>query len=586
MNKFIIIIVSLFLVLYLPSCKTTENSQKEKTFFRKKNKQLSLEEKTVNTGIFIEAKKELILGNYETAESLFLFCLKKDPSNSAAMYELAKIYRLMKNYNKALMFAKKAVEIDAQNIWYQQLYGNILQNTGDYSNAAKVYENLIKDNPDKYDFYFQLADLYIHEKKYNEALKIYNNLENKTGVTEDVSLQKEKIYFFLKKPEKAIKEIDNLIEKFPKETKYLGLKAEIYISENKDENAFEIYNKILLMEPNNPFVHLSLADYYQNKGDNEKSFEEIKLAFLNPELNIDKKISILLKYFTITEKYTDLKIQAFELIDILIKVHPDEAKVYSIYSDFLNREKKFTEAKDALLKVISLDSTKYIVWEQLLIIESQLEDYKAMANESKRAMELFPEQFMTYYFNGIANYSLKNYEKTVESIKLGLNFVGNNKSVNIQMLTFLGDSYNHLKKYDESYDTYDKIIKLDPENVYVLNNYSYYLSLRNKNLEHAEKMSKKTNEINPYNSTYQDTYAWILYKMKKYEDAKIWIEKAIKNGGEKSAVILEHYGDIIYKLGDIEKAHEIWEKAKKTGTASEFLDRKIKDKKLYEMPMH
>ncbi|HOZ83717.1 MAG TPA: tetratricopeptide repeat protein, partial [Bacteroidia bacterium] len=86
----------------------------------------------------------------------------------------------------------------------------------------------------------------------------------------------------------------------------------------------------------------------------------------------------------------------------------------------------------------------------------------------------------------------------------------------------------------------------------------------------------------PNQSSFLDTYGWILYQEGKYDEAKKWIEKAMENGGENSGTILEHYGDILFKLNQSDKAFEYWKKAKQSGDASGLLDQKIRDKKLYE----
>ena len=114
----------------------------------------------------------------------------------------------------------------------------------------------------------------------------------------------------------------------------------------------------------------------------------------------------------------------------------------------------------------------------------------------------------------------------------------------------------------------------------MLNNYAYYLSVRKENLEKAKEMSFKCNKLEQNNGTYQDTYAWILYELKDYENAKQWMLKSLKNGSDISAVVVEHYGDILYKLGDIEEAIIQWKKAKNLGGVSKNLNKKINEGKL------
>ena len=152
----------------------------------------------------------------------------------------------------------------------------------------------------------------------------------------------------------------------------------------------------------------------------------------------------------------------------------------------------------------------------------------------------------------------------------------------VQFYSNLGDVYNKLKNYTESDKYFEKALTIDPNEATVLNNYAYYLSVRNEQLDKAETMSKKSNELVANSASYQDTYAWILFRESKFADAKIWLEKAMQSGGDKNGTILEHYGDVLFKLGDVEKAVSYWNQAKATGDHSEIIDKKITDKKLYE----
>jgi tetratricopeptide (TPR) repeat protein len=357
--------------------------------------------------------------------------------------------------------------------------------------------------------------------------------------------------------------------------------AELYMTSGMYDEALEIYNRVLAVDPENPFINISLSDYYRKKGDKAKSLEYLKAGFANPNLDIDSKVSILLAYYSVNELYNSYKAEAFELATILIQAHPNDPKAYSIYADFLLQDKRYDEARQAFRKVISIDSTKYLVWEQLLFVESEMRDNQAMADESKRAMELFPDQPMLYLFAGAANFQLKNFEAAAKYFKNGANFVVGNDKMLAQFYSYLGDTYFQLKDHEKSDEAYEKVLKIEPDNVLVLNNYAYYLSLRGTNLEKAEKMAERAVKLEPGNSSYQDTYGWVMFRLGKYEVAKEWIAKAIESG-EESAVVLEHYGDVLWKLDNKKDAVKYWEKAQKAGEGSEFLDKKVQDKQYYE----
>lgn len=151
-----------------------------------------------------------------------------------------------------------------------------------------------------------------------------------------------------------------------------------------------------------------------------------------------------------------------------------------------------------------------------------------------------------------------------------------------QAYSAMGDCYHSMKDIKKSDEAYDKSIAYNPDNIYTLNNFAYYLSIRNEDLEKAAQMSKHSNDLQPNTASFEDTYAWILFKQKKYADAKVWIEKAIAHDKQKSAVQIEHYGDILFYLGDIDAAVQNWKKAKQGGSNNAVLDRKINEKKYIE----
>jgi len=444
-----------------------------------------------------------------------------------------------------------------------------------------VIAGLLITDPDNIDYYQEQALNYIYGGDFKNAIKSYDILEEKMGITEEISIQKEKIYIMTGKTDKAIIEIKKLSDAYPDEPRYLEMLAELYMTAGIYDQALITYNRILKIDPENPYINISLSDYYRKKGDIEKSNQYLRAGFANPNLDIDSKVNILLAYYSVNEIYGTHKEEAFELATILVTTHPNDPKAHSIYADLLVQDKRYDEARQAFYKVLSLDSTKYLVWEQLLFVESELEDYVAMSSVSKRAINLFPDQPLPYLFSGAAEFQLKHFESAAESFEMGAKFVAGNDQMLAQFYSYLGDTYFQLKENAKSDEAYEKVLKIDPANAMVLNNYAYYLSLRNEKLEKAEQMAKKAVDLDPENGANQDTYGWVLYKLGRYEEAKTWIGKAIENR-EESAVVVEHYGDVLWQLGDKKEAVKYWEKALKIGQGSEFLEKKVQDKTLYE----
>ena len=575
MKKYHFTILILTILILFTACKTQQKVSKSS----KKN-QVSVAKN--NTDIFVNANKEKILGNINKAEELFLQCIENDPNDAASFFELSKIYFSKHNYDEAMQSAEKAFEISPKNVWYQLYLASLYKKNNEFLKAAEIYSNLIISDPENIDNYQNLAFSYIFAEKYTQAIETYNTIEDKIGISEEVSIQKQKLYLLLNKPKKAVIEIEKLCNSYPAESRYYEILAELCISNNLPDKALKSYKKILEIDPDNPYIHISLSDYYRKNGDKEKSYEELKLGFANPILDIESKIQIFLTFYSASDMYKDHKDQAFALADILILAHPKNSKAHSIKSDLLYRSKDFEGTRKEVRFVLSFDSTNYIIWEQLLYTELELNDYKSMETESSTAISLFPEQALLYFFNGLANFQLKDYVKSEKSLKRGIYFVAGNNALLAQFYMILGDVYHNLNNSDQSDFYYDKFLQIEPDNSVVLNNYAYYLSERGVNLELAETMSKKSLDLDPDNPSSQDTYGWILYKLNKLDEAKNWIKKSIDGSTENSAVVFEHYGDVLYKLGENQEAIKYWKKAKEIGKASDFLDKKIKDGKLYE----
>lgn len=571
-----ILIVSSLALVVLTGCKSTEKAPKTS------QSNLTESQKADVTYIFFNANKEKILGNLNNAADLFAEVIRKDGKNAAAMYELSNIYAQQKKFSDALFFAKSAYLIDPKNVWYAMSYSDILQNNKRFGESADVLAQLVKDYPERTDYYYEWAKALLLADKPLDAIKVYDKLEEKTGVTSEVSMQKARLYQRLNKNDKAEAELLKLISNNPAEAQSYGMLAELYQSMGEKQKALDTYNKILQIDPNNPYIHLSLADFYRSNGEKEKSVEELKKAFQNKELDVDTKISILVSYFNLIELHPELKDQAMEMCQLLIEAHPSDARAHAVYGDFLKQDANYKGALAEFNKARELGSKDFSVFSQILILDSQTQNWDTLLKDCEEAMSLFPDQPVVYFFNGLANSQKKKYTEAISSLNSGLKMVVDNKPLEAQFYAALGDAYQELKDYKKSEENYEKALEINSKDATVLNNYAYYLSVRGEKLEKAEEMSRQSNALQPEQASFQDTYGWIMYKQGKYADAKLWIEKAIANTPGKSGTLLEHLGDVLYKMGDTVKALDLWQQAKDAGDGSELLEKKLLEKKLFE----
>lgn len=539
--------------------------------------------KTLSEGKLIEAGKYAMLGDYTKAISTYEDCIKLDPQNEAAQFEIAKIEVFqLNNFDDALTHIKAAYKIAPNNKWIVQLYAHVYELKNDFKNASKVLTKYLKENPTDLDALFNLSFFQQKALKFSDAIETYNKIELQVGVNPEIAFAKEKLWNQLGKPNNAILELQNLITKFPNEPKYYNALADLYFVNKMNDKGLDVLQQMVAISPDNPEAQITLAEYYRSIGDGEKYFASLKNAFQSSDLSIDIKMQLMLKLgkgMGNNKVYDD---RILELAEIIAQVNSDEAKSFAMLGDVNYQLRHDSAAAQNYRAALKLDAGKFAIWQQLMLIETSLMQFDSLLLTSKSAMELYPDQPMTFYYNGVANLQKKNYPEAVSSFANSLKIGLQNKNLIAQIYANMGDAFNSLKKYSASDSCFDLALSFNADDANTLNNYAYYLALRGERLGEAEKMSKKSNDLFPNNANNLDTYAWVLFKEGKFDEAKSAIENALQYGGDKNGGILEHYGDILFKLGDTNGALDNWKKAKQLGVDSTNIDKKIADKKFYD----
>lgn len=535
---------------------------KEAKSIAEENKQLKF------TYAFFEGIKSKMLGNYKDATEYLKKCIQLNNKTATARYELATVKILQGDIPEAMELMEEAVKIKPDNIWYQITLAAIYENLYQPDKSLHIYKNLAEKYPENLSILLNYADLLKINGKIKETILVLDKIENITGITEELSLNKQKLYFLIGEKEKGYSELKKLIDNFPLNAKYYGLLAELYVSEKEYDKAKTIYEQLFKIDPNSGIGHLSYSEFFRITGDSTNSFNELILAFESKDVSLDIKIKILLNHY-----FKPNNDKAYTLLDILEKIHPDDAKTYTVYGDFLYNDKKYKEAREKYKLAVEITKDNYALWEQLLHVESLLNFTNSMYKTSKEALEYFPNQPALYLYFGTTAIKKEKYNEAIEALLTGMGLV-TDKNILFRFYSSLGEAYNHIKDYEKSDEYFLKAIEIHPDDAYVLNNYAYYLALRNENLGKAAEYAEKCNEIEPDNSSFLDTYAYVLFKQQKYKEALTIIEKAVDIDKGKNAIIVEHYGDILFKLGQHDKAVEYWKKALQAGKGSEFLQEK------------
>ncbi|MBC8046022.1 MAG: tetratricopeptide repeat protein [Fimbriimonadaceae bacterium] len=585
-NFFIIVI------LLLASCKTQQQTQTNHGF--QLPDEIVVDEISSGTRggtedtlyierTFIDACKLKALNDYEGAIVLLKEILRVDENNAPALYELSKIYFEYGRTEDAAELSKAAIKNDGNNEYYQLLLADILTYNKNFPEAAKILESLRTNYPKKTDNYYQLAYVYERMNEVDKSISVLTDAKKQFGEEESILFELQRLYIRSGDAENAIENLQKLITQNPGNPAYKSMIADVYELVRNTPLAETTFNKLLALDPDNPDLLFRRAEMEKENKKYTSYYNEIKNIFANADINIDKKIFFLVPFVDSVGKKNFVQ-QDFilELSKILTDVHSEDAKAFAMRGDFLYYAGQYNDARKNYRQSIAIRSDVYDVWMKLFYIDADSKQPDSLFAITTESLELYPNQPMGYYFNGIALMDMEKYDDAILVLKRSIPLTASNPTLKADIYFRLGDIYNEMKNYAESDNAYETSLQINPKNPYALNNYAYHLSVRGDKLEEAAKMAMIANELVPNNASLLDTYGWILYKQQKFDEAKTWIEKALKNGGSDSEVIIEHYGDILFKLGDKDAALEQWKKAKQLGIGSEYLDKKIQDGKLHE----
>lgn len=524
---------------------------------------------------FMEGVRCKITGDFQAAIGWYDNCLKINPESPVVKYEIASILMANQDYNGALQLAREAVAGNPGNMWYKILLATILQNKSMIEEACNVYAEIIAKYPEKEEFYLIEAGLYASVEKWQKAIEVYDRYEAQNGITEPVSIEKIKLYTKLNDAKNASNELVKLIKKYPEKDEYLSLLAELYFNYNQDKKGLQILDRLLKADPDNGFIHFYLADYYRDKKQPNEVEKHMKSALLSDKIDNGYKIQYILRLIMNPDTTLVSDSQFDTYMDLLMSKYSDDLSVRALHSDFLKKDNKLQEAKKELEFILSKDKNNYLIWEELLLLCNETADTVGMYKTGTEAIKYFPDQPLPYALSGISLMMQKDFKSAMPFFQKGVELAGDKLELKSQFYSYLADCYYNLDSVQQAFDMFDQVLLINPDDALVLNNYAYYLSLRNEKLELAERMSSKAIAIEPENGTYLDTYAWVLYMRGEYSQARYYMKLAIEKTKESSGVLYEHYGDILYRSGNKEEALKMWKKALELGGE---VTKELKDK--------
>lgn len=543
--------------------------------------------------LYIEAVRQMDMQNYARAFELFRQCRYINPKAAETCFALGRLYSKAKQESLGLELIKRATVLAPENTVFAERLANGYLYTNQTDSAANVYERLSAMHPDRTEYLDILMRIYEHTKEYEKQLSVLNRYELQEGQSEDITLSKMQAYAYLDDMQGAYNEIKKLVDSHPYDLSFKLMMGNWLLSNGRKEEALKTFHEVLKEEPDNAQGQMSLMDYYRSVGETKAADSLLYDLLVNPHTETSTRVTLMSDWIGINERNGSDSARVINLINKVLRMPQppmDVAKMKIAYLKLKNAPKDSIRAEwQEVLRRNPED-----IEGRLSLIAMLWEDSidENVIRECKTAIEYIPNEPALYQYLGIAQLVNEHNADALASFQRAASCITKETSKDLAAEIFgnMGDVLHKVGLKAETYAAYDSCLTYKPDDAKCLNNYAYFLSLDSKDLKKAETMSYRAITAEPNNGIYLDTYAWILYQQGRYEEARIYIEQAIKceTAAQKDSAstndstliagdILEHAGDIYFKLNRPTDALQQWNNALKSGVDDEAtLRKKIK----------
>ena len=531
---------------------------------------------------FLEAMVQRQKGNHDATFDLLQHCIKLNPQASEAYYYLAQYYQMLRNDSLAQQCYLKAAELEPDNPTFLETVAQSYIRQQDYAKAIKVVEQLYNQDKSREELLEMLFELYQQTDDTDKAIATLNRIEANEGKSERLSFAKSEIYTKMGNKAAAIAEMKTLADQYPNDLNYKGMYADMLLRNDEEERALRHYNEILAEEPGNTHAQVSLRSYYRVQGETEKVDSITELILLNKNTTTEQRIYLMRQVVADSERTDGDSTRVLALFHKMLAQPQQSDDIATLCAAYMDLKKMPQDSVKAMLQtVLRIAPDNAAARLQLVSYAWDRKDHDEVISLCQEARQYNPEEMAFYYYQGMAYYQEENHDKALEAFQNGISVINeeSNPAIVSDFYAVMGDLLHQKGMAREAFEAYDSCLQWKDDNVMCLNNYAYYLSEMNEQLDKAEEMSYKTIKAEPKSATYLDTYAWILFMQQRYSEAKIYIDQALQNDSDSSAVITEHAGDIYILNKEPERAVELWQQALKKDPQNKLLARKIRQRK-------
>ncbi len=508
-----------------------------------------------------------------TARQTWQQLIEEDSTYAPAHHYLSLTER---NRARATDHARRAYKTDSTNKWYVQNYGWQLLQGAHYAEALPIYRHLLHLDNGNLSTYHTLAILYGIGNMPYSAISIIDSAELRLGRNEYLSDIKQDLLMDTHQYNRAIDEGVIIIEESPYNVAAHTRLAYAYEAAGRDTLARDMFERAYAIDTTNLEATVEVADFYKRHGDYPRMFHYEERLFRDNRLSLDDKLHRLEQYTSNRQFYVQNFFNVGRVIMCLVIDYPNDRAVIMAQVQHLLASGSSEAALEYMRSHLDDENATAEDYITTIQLEYLVERKELIANDLARGIARFPENLDLRSFEGFHASENKEYDRAIKTFRSTLRYATEDAERS-SLWGYIGDTYHAMGETKRCFKAYDKALGYNKNNALVLNNYAYFLSLIDKDLERALDYSSRAIYLDENNPTYLDSHAWVLHRLGRNNEAKRIMRQALSLDGQRSAELLAHYGDILWALGEKFMAETYWEKAVERGYNSAEMEKHISE---------
>jgi tetratricopeptide (TPR) repeat protein len=500
--------------------------------------------------------------NFDGAKAILDRLRVDSPSNDAAWYWSALVCLGKNDIPAAEEYLKVACDLDPSNFWYRFRLATLYRVTSRQELTVDMYEKLLADFPKKSDLYFDLVDMYTAQGETEKALETLKEIETVFGMTESIAMFRFNLLQQSGRQEEAFASLEEYNKKYSSPYVLTTL-GDYQMNMYNDSTALAYYNEALDIAPDYIPAVIGKAETFRVTRRYDEYFTALDKLITSDDAPAAGKSDYLMAIVQRTDPkfLKSFMPQMDKVMETMTEKYPQDSTVLQMAGVYYWTTERRDISKKHFRQNVENNPGSIMATADFVEFLMYAEDWKALSEEGRRAFERFPDETTFLEMASVGDYNLQEFDKVLEICDKVLEVAPNDSSKTLRAWSTIGDIWHQKGDSKKSYKAYEKALKINPDYIYVLNNYAYYLSQEGKKLKKAYAMSKKTVEAEPDNSTYLDTFGWILYLQGKPLEAKPFFKHAMLYGGKESPVVMDHYAEVLYALKEYDLAFLYWNMA-------------------------